>query len=621
MSLWSEIRRRNVHRVAIAYVAAAWLLIQVTETLFPVFGLSDMAIRAVVIVFAIGFVPAVILSWAFEWTPEGLRRDGEVTDSAPAARTRRLDAAIIVMLVLAVAYFAVDKFVFDPSRDAAEREAARQAGRADALVESFGDKSIVVLPFVNISSDPEQEYLGDGLAEELLNLLSRVEGLRVISRTSAFSFKGTEITSAEIARRLNVSYVLEGSVRKSSNALRITAQLIDARADAHVWSDTYDHSTEDIFDIQDSVAGEVVGRLKTTLSLDPPKAERHHPVAYALYLQAGQLSNLADTEDAQRELLTRALELEPDYLDAMVELAWANRRSGGAARWAGDIEAAEAYYEQYRLLIDKVLEQDPGHAGANASLAWEQLSVADLPRAAMFAERALESEPTHSGALTTAGEILTRLWRAEQAIPILRYASERDPLNANHFGNLASAYFNAGQYELAEEASRTYLVLAPDDDYWTGWGIGLNLLLQGKASEALREFDENVGDNPLGWHGKTLALHDLGRTDDALSELARLLEVDPDTPNIHWFIGTAYGWIGAADEAFSFFEKQREQPETGPGIFTSMGESPLYANLRDDPRWRPFLASVKLDPDFLASVEFKPRLPFEIRLRDNAAAR
>ena len=615
MSLWSEIRRRNVHRVAIAYVAVAWLLIQVAETLFPVFGLSDNGIRAVVIVLAIGFVPAVILSWVFEWTPEGFRRDGEVSVPAPAARTRRFDAAIIAMLVLSVAYFAVDKFVLDPSRDATERETARQEGRADALVESFGDKSIVVLPFVNISSDPEQEYLGDGLAEELLNLLARVEGLRVISRTSAFSFKGTETTAAEIARLLNVSYVLEGSVRKSGNALRITAQLIDARADAHVWSDTYDHSTEDIFDIQDSVAGKVVGHLKTELSLDPPKADRHNPVAYALFLQARQLSNRAGSEDSQRELLVRALELEPDYLDAMVALAWAHRRSGADARRAGEVETAERHSEQYRLLMDEVLAQDPGHAGGNASRAWEKIYIADIPGAAMYAERALESEPTHSGALTTAGEVMRRLWRAEQAVLILRYASERDPLNAYHFENIARAYLNAGQYESAEEAYRTYLVLSPDDGGWTAWGIGLALLLQGKANEALQHFNENLVDgDPLRWHAKTLALHDLGRTDDALSELANLLEVDPGpgTPNIYWFIGTANAWIGATDEAFGFFEKQRD---VGAAIFTSMAESPLYANLEDDPRWRPFLTSVELDPDFLASVEFNPRLPSEISLR------
>ena len=618
MFLWSEIRRRNVHRVALAYLVAAWLLIQVVETLFPVFGLSENAIRVVVILLAVGFVPAVVLSWVFEWTPEGLRRDSEVTAPAPAARTRRFDAAIIAMLVIAVAYFAVDKFVLDPSRDAAERETARQEGRADALVESFGDRSIVVLPFVNISSDPEQEYLGDGLAEELLNLLARVEGLRVISRTSAFSFKGAEITSAEIARRLNVSYVLEGSVRKSGDALRITAQLIDGRADAHVWSDTYDHSTEDIFDIQDSVAAEVVGHLKTELSLDPPKVDRHDPAAYTLYLQAQQLSNRAGTVETQHELLLRALELEPDFLDAKVALAWTHLRSSRDDWEAGDIETAEWHVEQYDLIIDEVLVQDPWHAVANASRAWDSL-YESFPRAAMFSERSLESEPTNPGALTTAGEILTRLWRAEQAIPILRYASERDPLNANYFQNLAGAYLDAGQYELAEEAYRTDLVLAPEYGDWTRWGIGLALLLQGKASEALQHFDENIVDpHPLRWHGKTLALHDLGRTDEALAELAQLREVNPDQANIHWVIGTAYAWIGATDEAFGFFEKQRELDN---GIFISMGESPLYANLRDDPRWRPFLASVDLDPDFLASVEFNPRLPSEIRLRENDATR
>lgn len=624
MSVWSEIRRRNVHRVAIAYVAAAWLLIQVVETLFPVFGLSNMAIRAVVIILAIGFVPAVILSWVFEWTAEGFRRDSEVTAPAPASRTRRFDTAIITMLVLAVAYFAVDKFVLDPSRDAVDREAARQAGRADALVESFGDKSIVVLPFVNISSDPEQEYLGDGLAEELLNLLAQVEGLRVISRTSAFSFKDAEITSAEIARRLNVSYVLEGSVRKSGSTLRITAQLIDARADAHIWSDTYDHSTEDIFDIQDSVAGKVSGYLKTELSLDPPKAERHHPVAYALYLQARQLSNRNGTEEKQRELLERALELEPDYLDAMVDLGWAHRRSGAAALRADDIETATRHYEKYDVLIGEVLAQDPGHPGANSSRAWERLYEADVPGAAVFGKRALESEPTNPNALTTAGEILTRLWRAEQAIPILRYASERDPLNANHSWNLARAYLSAGQYVSAEETLRTLQILAPDDDEEAEWVIGLALLLQGKANEALQQFDENVGFMPLRLHGRTLALHDLGRTDDAVSELAGLLEaaelieVGSGLVRIYWLVGTAYAWVGATDEALASFEKQREML---PKVFNRMGDNPLYANLRDDPSWRPFLASVKLDPDFLASVEFNPRLPPEIRLRENAATR
>ena len=609
MSFLDELQRRNVIRVAIGYLAGAWLLIQILETLFPIFGIPETSIRLVVIIAAIGFVPVLVASWYFELTPDGLKRDSEVQElQREAVSHRTADRLIAIVLTLAVVYFAVDKFVLDPSRDAAEREVARQEGRADALVESFGDRSIVVLPFVNISSDPEQEYLGDGLAEELLNLLARVEGLRVISRTSAFSFKGAEITSTEIARRLNVSYVLEGSVRKSGDTLRITAQLIDARADAHVWSDTYDHSTENIFDIQDAVAGEVVGHLKIQLALEPPRAKRYDPVAYALYLRADE----AETEEARRKLLEQALEMEPDFMDAKADLAFSHRSSSDEAWYAEDFETAKWHEQRARSLLDEVLAQDPAHPATNATLAWEAFREPDLAQAAMYAERALESEPTHFGALTTAGEVLTRLWRADQAIPILRYASERDPVNSYHFNNLGNAYLDAGQYALAEETLRVYQVMEPDDQSWPRWQLGLALLLQGKTSEALQHFDENFDeDHPLRFHGKALALHDLGRPDDAAAELARLLEVDRNLPAINWVIGSAYAWLGAKDEAFSYFEWQREERSMA---FTSMADSPLYANLRDDPRWRPFLASVNLDPEYLASIEFNPRLPAEIRL-------
>ncbi len=559
MSFLDELKRRNVIRVAVGYLAGAWLLIQILETLFPIFGIPETSVRLVVVIAAIGFIPVLVISWYFELTPEGLKRDSEARRLRPEGLPHRaVDRVIAIMLTLAVVYFAVDKFVLDPARDAARIEAALQEWRADALVESFGDKSIVVLPFVNNSSDPDQEYLGDGLAEELLNLLARVEGLRVSSRTSAFSFKGKQTTPAEIARLLNVSYVLEGSVRKSGDAVRITAQLIDARADTQLWSESYDHTDANIFDIQDSVAGEVLGHLKTQLALEPPKAERHDPIAYALYMQAQQISGPERAEE-KRDLLKRALELEPDYLDAMVELAWSHRSSSGYYQWGGDTESAEWHYEQYRLLIEEVLAQDFGHPAANAIQAWDMFRMPDLSQAAVFAERALASEPTHFGALTTAGEVLTRLWRAEQAIPILRYASERDPLGSHHFENLAGAYMDAGQYELAEEAYRVYQVLEPDDESWPKWGIGVAMLLQGKATEALQHFDDRFPFyHPLRKHGKVLALHRLGRIDDSLAELERLLEVDRDMPGIKWLIGSAYAWIGATDEAFAFFERQRE---------------------------------------------------------------
>jgi TolB-like protein len=323
MSLWGEIRRRNVHRVVIAYVAAAWLLIQVVETLFPVFGLSDAAIRTVVVVLAIGFVPAVFLSWAFEWTPEGLRRDSEVTAPAPAsaARTRRFDAAIIALLVLAVAYFAVDKFVFDPVRDTAREAQVAAEARGDAIRQKYGENSIAVLAFEDISAAGDLGYFADGIAEELLNLLAKIPELRVTGRTSAFSFKDKPATIPEIGEALGVTYIVEGSVRTAADRIRITVQLIEAASDTHLFSENYDRDFDDIFAIQDEVAEKVVDELHLTLLADIPKAKRVNPKAYSLYLQARTIFNAADSTEEDyariRPLLERALEYDPDYGEAL----------------------------------------------------------------------------------------------------------------------------------------------------------------------------------------------------------------------------------------------------------------------------------------------------------------
>ncbi|HEX5764161.1 MAG TPA: hypothetical protein VFY27_01235, partial [Woeseiaceae bacterium] len=295
MSFLKELERRNVVRVALAYLAAAWLFIEVADTVLPRLGFSDAAVTNVILLLAIGFVPVLVLAWVFEWTPEGMRRDtGETTREAAAPANKRLDRIIMVTLALAVGYFAVDKFVFDPSRDASLRDRAQQEGRTAAYTDAYGERSIAVLPFDNLSSDPEQGFFADGISEELLNLLARVEGLRVISRTSAFSFKDSNEDLRSIAAKLDVAHILEGSVRRSGNRIRITAQLIDARNDAHLWSETYDRILDDIFDIQDEVAAHVVEQLKLTLALAPPRATRANLQAYTLYLKAQQMVAAGD---------------------------------------------------------------------------------------------------------------------------------------------------------------------------------------------------------------------------------------------------------------------------------------------------------------------------------------
>ena len=232
MSLLAELKRRNVLRVLIAYLAGAWLLIQIADVLWPIYGLPDSGLQLLTNIIAIGLIPAVILAWVFEWTPEGLKRDADVSagESIAPQTGKTLNRIVMVVLALAMGFFAFDKFVLDPARDVVREEAAEQRGRIDALIESYGDKSIAVLPFTNMSIDPEQDFFSDGVSEEILNLLAKIKDLRVISRSSAFEYRG-DVHIPTVAEALNVAYVLEGSVRKAGDSVRITAQLIDARAE------------------------------------------------------------------------------------------------------------------------------------------------------------------------------------------------------------------------------------------------------------------------------------------------------------------------------------------------------------------------------------------------------
>jgi TolB-like protein/Flp pilus assembly protein TadD len=607
MSFLGELKRRNVIRVAIGYLAGAWLLIQILETLFPIFGLAETSIRVVVIALAIGFVPVLIATWVFELTPEGWVRDSGGAGAADQLSHKRFDRIVVAMLLIAVAVFATHTFILDPARDAAERDAAREEGRTEGIRGAFGDKSIAVLPFTNMSSDPEQEFFGDGIAEELLNLLARVDGLRVISRTSAFSFKGSDDTIIEIAEQLDVAYILEGSVRKSENALRITAQLIDARADAHVWSETFDRSIEDIFIIQDEVAATVVEQLQIELDVATPTVTRHDPVAYALFLQARlKLISAAPDLDVIEDLLGQALKIDPGYSDAKVWLAWVYEYRSRAAERLSDDALATQHLDRKVAILEEVAAHDADNVFLNVTMGWENMRNIEV--APTYLERALAGEPTNSEALNGAAVLLTRLWREEEAVAILRYTAERDPLNIHVTWNLSRAYLNNRQFDRAQQATRKYSALTPDALH-PPWIIGLSQLLQAKPEAALQQFVEQVSDAALQLHGRTLALYDLGRIDEANAALAELIELQvvSDSQWIRPFlVATAFAWTGNLDDAFTYLEMQRE---LNSSIFRVLANSPLYENLNDDSRWAPFLESVELAPERLAAIEFNPRLP------------
>ncbi|MFC1740770.1 adenylyl cyclase, partial [Pseudomonadota bacterium] len=369
MSLFKELKRRNVIRVAMTYVVVAWLIIQVAETILPAFGFSDAILRYIVIALSIGFIPALIFSWVFELTPEGLAKEVTVEQEHSITRFtgKKLDRSIMVLLVLALGYFAFDKFLLDPRRDAQLVETTAQQARSGASGQSIAHLSIAVLPFVNMSDDADNEYFSDGLAEELLNLLTQIPQLKVASRTSSFSFKGKDFKISDVGLELNVAHVLEGSVRKSGDLIRITAQLIKVEDGFHMWSETWDRSLDNIFVIQDEIAAAVVDQLEITLLGSVPKVEETDPEAYALFLQARHFSNLLTPEGWEQAniLYKQALEIDPEYA-----AAWAGLSRNYVNLTGYNLLPPEEGYQAGREAAEKALAIDPDTAPAHSALGW-----------------------------------------------------------------------------------------------------------------------------------------------------------------------------------------------------------------------------------------------------------
>ena len=337
MNFISELKRRNVIRMAGLYLVGAWLLTQVAATLLPVFGAPAWVMKALVAALAIGFFAALVFAWVFELTPEGLKRDADVPDAVSIAPQtgRRMDRAIIGVLVLALVYFAVDKFVLAPGREAAQIAATSAAAPATApattpavAAPAVDARSIAVLPFVNMSADPENEFFSDGLSEEILNSLARIDGMQVVGRTSSFQFKGKNEDLRKIGEALGVATVLEGSVRREGERARITAQLIRTRDGIHLWSQTYDRTLKDTFAVQLDIAEQVAGVLQVVL--DDKQRERMRTAgvkdveAFIAY-QKGLKLYTAAHRDADVDLFEglraanaefdRAIAIEPDFFE------------------------------------------------------------------------------------------------------------------------------------------------------------------------------------------------------------------------------------------------------------------------------------------------------------------
>jgi len=566
---WTKLRRRKVVQWGIAYTAGAWVLLQVIGFLADAFHWPDATKQVAAIALLIGLPIVLVLAWY-----HGDRGQ------------QRLSATELAILTL---LFLVGGGLLWRYQHASETASVATPSTAIAPVAVIADDhSIAVLPFVNMSSDKEQEYFSDGLSEELLNLLAQVPQLRVIARTSSFSFKGKEVDVATIARTLNVANVLEGSVRRSGDTLRITAQLIRASDSSHLWSQTYDRRMTDVFKVQDEIAGAIVQALQIQLmggELSRRKGGTQNLEAYQLYLRAMSAMNQTTKSslDAAAEYLEQAIKLDPSYgmawsgLARVVELKTDN----------GFLDAAEGY-ERDRQLAQRALQLSPDLADAHARLQYIHLTY-DWDWAASETEgrRALAVDPTMPEAMQHAGMLSYTLGRWDDAERQLRAALVRDPLDPYVIWNLGTTYYLAGRFAEAESTFRRLLELEPGFS-WTYASLGKTLLAQGKPEAALAIVQQAVDERER-LVLLPVFLQAAGRQAEADEALKAQIAQWADTGA--FFVAETYAYRGDDDLALEWLERAYKQKDAS--LVEIVGE-PMFKNLTDDPRYKAFLRKMKL---------------------------
>ncbi len=510
--------------------------------------------------------------------------------AVPRSWSRRvLDAirkpTVAVLLALAVVLAAMlVKTALDDISSAAPEPAAP----------TVADHSIAVLPFADMSAQQDQAYMGDGVAEEVLSLLAKIPGLRVISRSSTFSLKGSTIDIREVARQFNVGYVLEGSVRTSADRVRITVQLIDGRTDTHVWAETYDRELRDIFEIQDEIASAVVARLQLTILGDTPKSRPTDPEAYALFLQGRYLHEQPAGDSMQRafDFYRDALEIDPDYVPAWVWLG---------ALYDDTVNSSGLPREEVGRLAQNAVQRaleiepdDPLALGMAAVLTgdWND----DLAGAAAQMQRAIDMDPTNPILLRWSAIVLTGLGQHDEAVRVNEYLYERDPLGNIAKINLAATYLNAGRYADAVRVCRIEVALTGETSP-CGSRLILAYVHAGDAGAAFEQL-ERTGPSRVYTRLAPLVSAALGRQtgfEHSLGELLSAYEAG-DTGLAYW---VAYTWayVGDADQMFDWLERSRQH-----GVLDVEPGEHAYRRYVDDPRWADLMARAGRSPGELDAI-------------------
>ena len=586
-----QLKRRNVVRVAILYVVVCYLILEPFGLLVHVLALPEWIGRTVVVLMAVGFPAVLLFACVYEITPEGLKQTVEVDPQRSIRKLtgQRLNRAIVAVMAVALAYFVVDKFWLS-KHATTEQPAASVASVAPgptSTAMAVSDKSIAVLPFVDMSEKRDQEYFSDGLSEELIDHLTRAKDLKVIARTSSFSFKGKNEDVRAIASKLGVAHLLEGSVRKSGATLRITAQLIRAADGTHLWSQTYDRSLADIFKVQDEIAGTVAQALHAALNTgiagahEAPSVEAHN-----LLLQGNFFLDRTTKRDTEKalSLYQQAIELDPNYALVWVKLASANMSQAGNG-WVPIVEATA----RARDYLTRALKIDPNLPSAHSELGWLYLSF-DWNWKAAKAEYDLarKLDPNDDNAEETIAWIdAIRYGRLEKTITLAQQHMLRDPLDTAMLGQLGFALYAAGRRSEAEVVWRKLEELNPNYAGGHAWWA-IAQVLMGRNTEALATVGKET-DEAWRLSASPVVYWALGRrteSDAALNELERKYAAGSA-----YNIAEMHAYRGEVGPAFDWLARAYRQRDGG---MQYLAIDPLLSGLHADRRWRPLLVKMNL---------------------------
>jgi serine/threonine-protein kinase len=575
MNFFVELKRRNVYKVAVAYGVVAWLLMQVASQIFPFFEIPNWVVRLVVLVLVIGFPVALIIAWAFEVTPEGIKR----TEAADAAGQRSHGGAwiyvVLIGVALSVGLFFVGRYTARPSTP-----------RHSEAATVTPDKSIAVLPLINESGDPKDEYFSDGLSEELIAALAQISGLKVIGRSSSFRFKDRKEEPKTIGEKLGVSTLLDGTVRKQGDRVRIVAELVNAADGIQLWTRTFDRELKDIFAVQEEIATAVANSLKVTLLGSDP-AQRSTPKnmeAHNAYLQGHFHLLRRNVEDFRKAIgyYDQAIRLDPDYA-----LAYAERSE--AWSFIGDLTGQRpTAYPRARSDAEKAVAIAPGLAEARAALGWVRCFV-DWKFAEGLTElkRAKQLSPANPTANDLLARIIVYLGQVDDAERQARHAVELDPLSTVTQGNLARVLFYAGKLDEADAVARKSADLQPTGASGHRWQV-LIAAQRGDGETALREAQMEPDE---GYRRFELAVAHYARGDREAADAALVDLIAKAREGFAYQIAEVYAVRGEKDKAFEWLQIAFDDRDAG---MLSLLVDPLLRGLRDDPRYKNLLAKLGL---------------------------